>query len=99
MNERYPDGCFSHLYDAASNDEETRLGLSVRIPTPDEVFPEEHLTRIGILSSPLCPKTEPPPLDDLLAQITAENLHPATEWGHDVGQEVVQFLNQINSVA
>lgn len=34
MNERYPDGCFSHLYDAASNDEETRLGLSVPIPSP-----------------------------------------------------------------
>ncbi len=91
MNERYPDGSLSQLYDSASNQEETRLGLSAPIPTPDEVFPEEHLTRIGIPSSPLCPKTGPPPLDDLLAQITAENLHPATEWGHDVGQEVTPF--------
>ena len=28
-------------------------------------------------------------LDDLLAQVTAENLHPATDWGADVGREVV----------
>lgn len=91
MNERYPDGSLNHLYDSASNQEETRLGLSVPIPTPDEVFPEVLLTRIGIPSSPLLPKTEPPPLDDLLAQITAENLHPSTEWGHDVGQEVTPF--------
>lgn len=28
-------------------------------------------------------------LDDLLAQVTPENLHPATEWGADLGQEVL----------
>lgn len=28
-------------------------------------------------------------LDDLLAQVTPENLHPATEWGSDVGREVL----------
>ncbi len=28
-------------------------------------------------------------LDDLLDKITPENLHPATEWGADVGREVV----------
>jgi antitoxin MazE len=28
-------------------------------------------------------------LDDLLAQVTAENLHPATGWGADVGREVL----------
>jgi hypothetical protein len=38
MNERYPDGSLSFLYDSASSDEETRLGLSVPIPTLDEVF-------------------------------------------------------------
>ena len=38
MNERYPDGSLSHLYDSAANDEETRLGLSVPTPTPDHVF-------------------------------------------------------------
>jgi antitoxin component of MazEF toxin-antitoxin module len=26
-------------------------------------------------------------LDDLLSQVTPENLHPATEWGADVGRE------------
>ena len=28
-------------------------------------------------------------LDDLLDKVTPENLHPATEWGADVGREVV----------
>ena len=28
-------------------------------------------------------------LDALLAGVTPENLHPATEWGADVGREVV----------
>ena len=28
-------------------------------------------------------------LDALLAQVTPENLHPATEWGADVGREVL----------
>lgn len=91
MNERYPDGSLSHLYDSSSNQEETRLGLSVPIPTPDEVFSEVPLTRLGTPGSELRPKTERLPLDDLLAQITPENLHPATEWGHDVGQEVTPF--------
>ena len=89
MNERYPDGSLSHLYDSASNREETGLGLSVPIPTPDEVFPEVFLTRLGIPGSVWRPKTERPTLDDLLAQVTPENLHPKTEWGHDAGQEVV----------
>ena len=28
-------------------------------------------------------------LDDLLAGVTPENLHPATPWGSDVGREVL----------
>jgi antitoxin component of MazEF toxin-antitoxin module len=28
-------------------------------------------------------------LDDLLDQVTPDNLHPATEWGADVGREVL----------
>jgi antitoxin MazE len=28
-------------------------------------------------------------LDDRLSQVTPENLHPATEWGVDVGREVL----------
>ena len=28
-------------------------------------------------------------LDDLLNQVTPENLHPATEWGADVGREIL----------
>jgi len=29
-------------------------------------------------------------LDDLLAQVTTENMHPATDWGADVGRELVR---------
>ena len=28
-------------------------------------------------------------LDELLIQVTPENLHPATEWGADMGREVL----------
>ncbi len=28
-------------------------------------------------------------LDDLLSQVTPENLHRATDWGADVGREVI----------
>lgn len=28
-------------------------------------------------------------LDDLLARVTPENLHPETDWGADVGREVL----------
>jgi len=28
-------------------------------------------------------------LDALLAQVTPENLHPATDWGKDVGREIL----------
>jgi antitoxin component of MazEF toxin-antitoxin module len=29
-------------------------------------------------------------LDDLLDKVTPENLHPATDWGADVGREIVR---------
>jgi len=28
-------------------------------------------------------------LDELLSKVTPENLHPATDWGADVGKEVI----------
>lgn len=59
MNERYPDGSLSHLYDSASNREETRLGLSIPIPKPDEVFldAEETLRLMQTLEAPPKPTT------------------------------------------
>ena len=59
MNERYPDGSLSHLYDSASNREETCLGLSVPIPTPDEVFLDaaETMKFIQALEAPPKPTT------------------------------------------
>ena len=59
MNELYPDGSLSHLYDSASNQEETRLGLSVPIPTPDEVFLDaaETMKFVQALKAPPKPTT------------------------------------------
>jgi hypothetical protein len=59
MNERHPDGSLSHLYDSASNREETRLGLSVPIPTPDQVFldAEETMRFVQALEAPPKPTT------------------------------------------
>ena len=59
MNERHPDGSLSHLYDSASNREETRLGLSVPIPTPDQVFldGEETMRFVQALAAPPKPPT------------------------------------------
>lgn len=91
MNEPYPDGSLSHLYDSASNREETRLGLSVPIPMPDGVFLDAVLLKPGTSDSAMCPQLGRPSLDTLLAQVTQDNIHSATEWGHDVGQEVTPF--------
>lgn len=35
------------------------------------------------------PVVEHPTLDELLAGVTPENLHGATDWGFDLGREVV----------
>lgn len=72
MNERYPDGSLSHLYDSASNREETRLGLSVPIPTPDHVFldAEETMRFVQALEAP--PKLTTP------AQAAAVQLYRET---------------------
>ena len=35
------------------------------------------------------PSPKRPNLDDLLTQVIPENLHPATDWGADVGGEVL----------
>ena len=35
------------------------------------------------------PSPKRPNLDDLLAQVTPENLYPASDWGADVGREVL----------
>ena len=59
MNERYPDGSLSHLDDSASNQEETHLGLSVPIPTPDRVLldAEETMRFVQALEAPSKPTT------------------------------------------
>lgn len=32
-----------------------------------------------------------PTLDELVAQITPENRYEETDWGHDVGKEIVEW--------
>lgn len=59
FNECCPDGSLSHLYDSPSNQEETRLGLSVPIPTPDQVFLDaaETMRFVQALEAPPKPTT------------------------------------------
>ncbi len=68
--------------------------LALRIPLP--VAKQIHIQegdsvslKIGVNGLTVKPLPKQPSLDDLLAQVTPENLHPATEWGPDFGREVV----------
>jgi len=67
--------------------------LALRIPTAvaKQIHVQEGdavLLKVG--SSGLTVKLAPKKLrlDDLLANVTPENLHPATDWGADVGGEI-----------
>jgi antitoxin MazE len=39
----------------------------------------------------LCPAERIPTLAELVAQITPENRHKETDWGPDVGKEIVEW--------
>ena len=68
--------------------------LALRIPLP--VAKQIHVQEGDAVSLKVGPtgltvKALPkhPTLDDLLAQVTPENVHSSTEWGGDVGKEIV----------
>ena len=50
MSERYPDGSLSHIYGDTSNWDETHLGLSLPIPTPDHAFLDAEETMRFVLA-------------------------------------------------
>ncbi len=47
------------------------------------------ILKIGASGLTVKPAPKRPQLDELLDKVTPENLHPATDWGSDVGREVV----------
>ena len=68
------------------------LALRIPLPLAKQINVQEgdsvalKVSAAGLTVKPL-PKR--PSLDDMLAQVTPENLHPTTKWGLDVGREVI----------
>jgi len=68
--------------------------LALRIPmaVAKQIHVQEGdtvLLKVGNSTLTVKPAPKRLCLDDLLAKVTPENLHPATDWGADVGKEVV----------
>ena len=73
-----------------------KWGNSLALPIPLAVakqiqVKEGDRVTLKVGASALTVKAAPKKLslDDLLSQLTPENLHPATEWGADVGREII----------
>ena len=73
-----------------------KWGNSLVLRIPVAVAKQIHVKEgdpvtLKVSSAGLTVKPSPkrPSLDDLLAQLTPENLHAATDWGDDVGREVL----------
>lgn len=74
----------------------TRWGNSVALRVPKRILEEARLsegdaieltvTKPGVISLRAAPKKLT--LESLLAEVTEENLHKATDWGRPVGKEV-----------
>lgn len=68
------------------------LALRIPLAVAKQIHVQEgDLVMLKVSSAGLTLKAAPKRLnlDDLLAQVTTENMHPATDWGADVGREVV----------
>ena len=73
-----------------------KWGNSLALRIPQAVAKQIHvqegdsvMLRISAAGLTMKPVPKRLNLDDLLAQVTPENLHPATAWGADVGREVL----------
>lgn len=44
-----------------------------------------------LVAERIVPRTVVPTLDELLDRVTPENRHPETDWGPDVGAEIVEW--------
>ena len=75
-----------------------KWGNSLAVRIPKAVAEEVHIREgdpIAIEASngrvELRPIERIPTLAELVAQITEENRHPETDWGPDVGKEIVEW--------
>ena len=73
-----------------------KWGKSLALRIPIAVAKQIHVKEgdsvtLKVSASRLTVKAAPKKisLDDLLSQVTPENLHPATKWGAAVGREIV----------
>ncbi len=69
------------------------LALRIPLAVAKQIHVQEgDAVMLKVSSAGLTVKAAPKRLnlDDLLAQVTTENLHPATDWGADVPREVVR---------
>jgi antitoxin MazE len=87
-------GRWTHCRNMTATIQKWGNSLALRIPLP--VAKQIHVQegdsvslKVGAAGLTVKPLPKRPSLDDLLAQVTPENLHPATEWGQDVGREVI----------
>jgi antitoxin MazE len=74
-----------------------KWGNSLALRIPSAVARQIHvqegdavLLKVGNATLTVKPAPKKLRLDDLLAKVTPQNLHAATEWGGDVGKEVVE---------
>jgi antitoxin MazE len=74
-----------------------KWGNSLALRIPHAVAKQIHVQegdpvvlKVGVSGLTVKPAPRHPSLDELLAKVTPDNLHPATDWGADVGREVVQ---------
>lgn len=73
-----------------------KWGNSLALRIPLAVAKQIHVREgdavtLRVSAAGLTVKSAPkrPSLDDLLAQVTSENMHSATDWGADVGRELL----------
>lgn len=68
------------------------LALRIPLAVAKQIQVQEGdpvILKVGASGLTVKPAPKRLKLDDLLDQITPENLHPATDWGADTGGEVV----------
>ena len=73
-----------------------KWGNSLALRIPQAVAKQIHvregdqvILKVGSGGLTVKPAPKGLSLDALLAQVTPANLHPATEWGADVGREIL----------
>ncbi len=74
-----------------------KWGNSLALRIPQAVARQIHVKEgdtvelsVGAGSLTIKPAVEHPTLDELLAAVSPENLHESTDWGSDLGREVLR---------